>query len=138
MYAAVGAGAALGGVLRAAVSLAVAALGAEGFPWATLAVNIGGSFLIGYFAAFTGPDGRLLVGPRQRQFVMTGFCGGFTTFSVFSLETLDYLAAGAHDLAATYAGLSLVTWFAAVWAGFTLAMRRNRLPRSKGRPGRTG
>lgn len=127
MYLAVGLGTAIGGVLRAGVSLAsLEWLGPE-FPWGTLAANGTGSFVIGAYAALTGPDGRLFVGARQRQFVMTGVCGGFTTFSVFSLETLRFAAQGEYTLAAINIGGSLVIWLLAVWAGHALAMRLNRL-----------
>lgn len=128
LYAAVLAGSVIGAVCRALVSLAFQPLG-PGFPWATLSVNVAGSLAIGFYAALTGPDGRLLVGPRQRQFVMTGFCGGFTTFSAFSLETLQLAQTGRPAVAALYIGVSVVTWLAAVWLGHALAMHFNRLRR---------
>ena len=87
-------GSALGGVARFWCSGLVATLIGELFPWGTLFVNVTGSFIIGFFAALTGPDGRLLVGPTVRQFVMVGFCGGYTTFSSFSLQTLGLLRDG--------------------------------------------
>ena len=126
LYAAVIAGSVIGAVLRAMVSLVLpAALGA--FPWSTLFVNITGSFVIGFYAALAGPQGRLRAGPRQRAFVMTGICSGYTTFSMFSLETVRLWQAGHPPTAAFYVGLSLITWFAAVWLGYRLAMRLNRL-----------
>src|SRR3954449_24351 len=67
----------------------VAERGGEFFPLGTLVVNISGSFVIGFFAAFTDPEGPVLVSPRFRQFLMVGVCGGYTTFSSFSLQTLD-------------------------------------------------
>ena len=76
MYLAVAIGAAIGGVLRAGLSMALLAQFGVGFPVGTLAANVIGSFVIGAYAALTGPDGRLLVSSRQRQFVMTGICGG--------------------------------------------------------------
>ena len=126
MYLAVGLGTAIGGVLRAGVSLASLEWLGPGFPWGTLLANGIGSFVIGAYAALTGPDGRLFVSARQRQFVMTGICGGFTTFSVFSLETLQFAAQGEYTLAAINIGGSLVIWLLAVWAGHALAMRLNR------------
>lgn len=128
LYAAVAAGSVVGAVCRALASLAFQPLG-PGFPWATLFVNVVGSLAIGFYAALTGPDGRLLVGPRQRQFVMTGFCGGFTTFSAFSLETLELVQAGHLPAAGLNVGLSVVTWLVAIWLGHALAMRFNRLRR---------
>ncbi len=127
LYALVALGAAIGGTARALVGLA---LGATAFPWGTLAVNVLGSFVIGLYAGLTGPDGRLMATGRSRQFVMTGICGGFTTFSLFGLETVR-LALRAPALAALYLGLSLLLWFAAVWYGEALATRLNRLRRTR-------
>lgn len=127
LYLAVALGTTIGGVARALVSLATIELAGPGFPWGTLAANVAGSFVIGFYAALTAPGGRLFVSARQRHFVMTGFCGGFTTFSVFSLETLQLAVEGFHWLAAGYVALSLVTWLAAAWLGQALAARINRL-----------
>jgi CrcB protein len=123
LYLAVASGAAIGGVGRALVSLAFAG---PAFPWATLAVNVVGSFVIGLYATLTEPGGRMFAGARTRQFVMTGVCGGFTTFSLFGLETLR-LASQGLPAAAAYVGLSVVVWMAAVWAGHALATRLNKL-----------
>ena len=126
LYVAVAAGAVIGGVLRALASHFIPDT-AAGFVGGTLLVNVLGSFLIGLYAGLTGPDGRLFVGPGQRAFVMIGFCGGFTTFSVFSLETFRLATDGAPGLAAANAGVSVVTWLGAVWAGQALASRFNRM-----------
>ena len=99
----------------------------DGFPWGTLFVNVTGSFLIGFYAALTGPDGRLLVSARQRLFVMVGICGGYTTFSSFSLETLRLVQSGNVRTAFVYLLVSAVTWIASVWIGYALAARINRL-----------
>src|SRR6185436_2110977 len=61
------------------------------FPWNTLIVNISGSFLIGVLAAFTEPGGRRFLKPGGQQFLMYGICGGYTTFSSFSLQTLNLM-----------------------------------------------
>jgi protein CrcB len=127
VYLAVGAGAAIGGVLRAGVSLGSIEVLGPAFPWGTLAANVLGSFVIGFYAELSGPDGRLIASGRQRQFVMAGICGGFTTFSVFSLESSRLLASGDLGLAAANIGGSVIVWLLAVWAGHTLAMRLNRL-----------
>jgi CrcB protein len=127
LYLSVAAGTTIGGVGRALVSLAGAELAGPGFPWATLVVNVVGSFVIGFYATLTDPDGRLLVGARQRQFVMAGICGGFTTFSVFSLETFRLATTGHVGMAAVYVGASVVASLAAVVAGHALAARFNRL-----------
>lgn len=127
LYLAVGLGSVIGGTARWLVAeLAHGWLGA-GFPWGTLFVNVTGSLLIGFYAALAGPDGRLLVGPRQRHFVMTGICGGYTTFSIFSLETVQLLQAHRFEAAGLNVGLSVIAWLGAVWAGYALAMRINRL-----------
>ena len=123
LYLAVAAGAAIGGTARAALSLAALGLAGPGFPWGTLLANVGGSFLIGLFAALTGPGGRLAASPRTREFVMTGFCGGFTTFSIFSLETLHLAAAGRLAAAAGYVAISVPLWLGGVWAGSRLGRR---------------
>jgi fluoride exporter len=127
LYAAVIAGSVIGAVLRATASLALPAVLGTGFPWGTLFVNITGSFVIGFYATLTGPDGRMLAGPRQRQFVMTGICGGYTTFSMFSLETLRLWQSGHPTAAGLNVVISIVTWLAAVWLGHSLAARLNRL-----------
>ena len=127
LYLSVALGTAIGGVARALVSLAAIEVAGTGFPWGTLAANVVGSFVIGFYATLSSPDGRLFVGARQRHFVMTGICGGFTTFSVFSLETLRFAAAGDYRMAALNVGISVVTWLAAVWLGHALAARINRL-----------
>ena len=123
MYMAVGLGAAIGGVLRAAITLAAVAQLGSGFPWGTLAANVIGSFVIGVYAALTRPGGRLRAGARLNQFVMTGLCGGFTTFSVFSLETYLLAAGGDLRLAGLNLAGSVVAWLLAVWAGFSVALR---------------
>lgn len=111
-------GSALGGVSRYGCSRAIALWFGETFPWGTMSVNIIGSFVIGFFATLSGPDGRLIIAPDIRVFVMVGFCGGFTTFSSFTLATLellrnrDFAEAGANIL------LSVVLCMVAVWIGY--------------------
>jgi CrcB protein len=115
---AVAAGGALGAVARYLVSLALLEALGPGFPWGTLVVNAAGSFLIGLYVAITGPGGRFRTGPVRSGFVVTGFCGGFTTFSIFSLDALLMLEAGDAKLAGLYVAASLLLWLAAVWAGY--------------------
>ena len=125
LYACVAAGSVLGGVARYLVSLVI--LSGSPLPWATLFVNVTGSFIIGFYAALSGPDGRLLAGAPQRQFVMTGFCGGYTTFSTFSLETFGLLQAGDVRTALANIAISVGASLLAVWLGHILAARLNRV-----------
>jgi len=125
LYGYIAAGSVLGGVARYLLSLLIELI--PGFPWATLFVNVTGSFIIGFYSTLSGPDGRLFASARQRQFVTTGFCGGYTTFSTFSLETFRLLEGGMVRIAFLNIGLSIVTWLVAVWLGYVLASRLNRL-----------
>jgi fluoride exporter len=125
LYGCIATGSVLGGLTRYLASV-VFQLGSP-FPWATLFVNVTGSFIIGFYNTLSGPDGRLFVSAQQRQFVMTGFCGGYTTFSTFSLETVRLLGAGMRQTALLNIFISLVSWLLAVWLGHLLANRLNRL-----------
>ena len=126
LYGFVALGSVIGGCARYLAGVFLQFQVVPGFPWATLFVNVTGSFVIGFYAALTGPDGRVIAGTRQRQFVMTGICGGYTTFSAFSLETLQSVRAGHALTALLYVGISLATWLLAVWLGHLLATRINR------------
>jgi len=119
-------GGALGSVARYACSdLAVRWFGV-GFPWGTLFVNVTGSFVIGVLAALVSTDGRPLLGGDARAFFMVGILGGFTTFSSFSLETLNLARGGTLGAAAANAALSLALCLAGVWLGFATAALFNR------------
>ena len=126
LYLLVGIGSTLGGLARYGVDLVFTAHLGQAFPWGTIFINLSGSFIIGLFATLTGPDGRFYVRSPGRQFVMTGFCGGYTTFSSFALQTLtlvqadQMLRAGANVLA------SLALCLAAVWVGHAAATALNR------------
>jgi fluoride exporter len=100
----------------------VAERAGELFPLGTLVVNITGSFAIGFFAALTDPEGRLLVSPRFRQFFMIGVLGSYTTFSSFSLQTLDLFRDGGWLKAGLNTLLSFACCLAAVWFGRVLAL----------------
>jgi CrcB protein len=126
-YISVALGSVVGGVARFLVSVLFISQLGIGFPLSTLFVNVTGSFIIGFYSALTGPDGRLLASPRQRQFVMVGICGGYTTFSAFSLETLRLVQSGHLHRALLNIGISVVGWLMAVWIGHALATRINRL-----------
>src|SRR5271165_3066349 len=120
-------GSALGGLARYWLSSLAARHIGESFPVGTLIVNVVGSFVIGFFASLTGPDGRVFVGTDTRQFVMTGLCGGFTTFFLISLQTLNLARDGEMALAGANAMLSLALCLIAVWLGHIAASVLNRL-----------
>lgn len=125
-YLLIAAGGALGSVARYWVSGFVAQRAGEFFPVGTLVVNITGSLVIGLFATLTDPDGRFLASAGLRQFVMLGVCGGYTTFSSFSLQTLNLARDGEWFVAGANAVLSLVACLVAVWLGHLLALTINR------------
>lgn len=122
-------GGAVGSVARFGIGGLVSQKFGETFPLGTLSVNIAGSFVIGFLAALASPEGRL--NPQTRivttQLFMTGVCGGFTTFSSFSLQTLNLL----NDREYLYAGgnvlLSVVLCLVATWLGFTLGATFNSM-----------
>ena len=127
LYLWVALGGALGTLARFALSGIVAHHAGETFPWGTLIVNVSGSLVIGFFATLFGPEGRYLLGPTARHFVMTGILGGYTTFSSFSLQTLtlaregDWLRAGANAV-----GSFILCLFAA-WLGHVAAAALNSM-----------
>jgi fluoride exporter len=120
-------GSALGGMARYGCSGLAARLIGETFPWGTLIVNVAGSFIIGFFATLTGPDGRVYMGSMARQFVILGFCGGYTTFSSFSLQTLNLVNDGEWVRAGANIGGSVLCCLVAVWAGHLLAASVNTM-----------
>jgi CrcB protein len=120
-------GSALGGTARFALSGFVARTIGETFPWGTLIINVTGSFAIGFFNTLTGPDGRWFVSSQGRLFFMTGICGGYTTFSSFSLQTLNLARQGEWlNVAGNVAG-SVVLCLVAVWLGHLAAASLNSL-----------
>ncbi len=122
-------GGALGTVARYAIGdwvVRLSGIPAETFPWGTLIINVTGSFVIGFFAALTSPDeGRWVVGGTGRQFFMTGICGGYTTFSSFSLQTLNLARDGEFLRAGGNIVGSVTLCLVAVWLGYTLATAIN-------------
>ena len=120
-------GSALGGVSRYWLSGLVAQAFGETFPFGTVIVNITGCFIIGLFAVLTGPDGRIFVGTDARLFVMTGICGGYTTFSSFSLQTLNLARDSEWLLAGANVVLSVVLCLIAVWLGAAAAGALNQV-----------
>ncbi|HVI49670.1 MAG TPA: fluoride efflux transporter CrcB [Candidatus Sulfotelmatobacter sp.] len=120
-------GSAVGGVGRFWLSGLIARSFGESFPWGTLIINISGCFVIGLFATLTGTEGRVYVPGEWRQFFMVGICGGYTTFSSFSLQTLtlaqggEWLGAGMNIL------LSVALCLLGVWIGHSLALWINAM-----------
>jgi CrcB protein len=114
-------GSALGGMARFWCSGVIARLVGETFPWGTILVNVTGSLIIGFFATLTGPDGRVFADTTTRQFVMIGLCGGFTTFSAFSLQTLNLMNDGEWFYVGLNIGASVIFCLVAVWIGHLLA-----------------
>ena len=114
-------GSALGGVARVWGTVLVGRLVGEGLPWGTLTVNVVGSLMIGLVASLSAPEGRWLAHPLTKQFFLLGVFGGFTTFSAFSLQTLNLLRDGEVMRAAAYVGASAMLCVLAAWAGHLLA-----------------
>ena len=120
-------GGAIGSVGRFWLSGLIANRFGATFPWGTIIVNVTGCLVIGFFNTLTGTEGRWLVSPTTRTFFMIGICGGYTTFSSFSLQTLNL----ANDCEWLYAGAnilySVALCLAGVWLGHALAVYLNSM-----------
>src|SRR6516225_2321038 len=125
-YILVAIGSTIGGTLRFWLSGLIANAVGQTFPWGTLVINITGSFAIGFFATLTGPDGRVFVPGQWRQFFMIGVCGGYTTFSSFSLQTLNLAQDGEWLWAGLNIALSVVLCLVGVWLGHAGALVINK------------
>jgi len=119
-------GSALGGAARYWCAGLAARLLGEAFPWGTAFVNVAGSFVIGFVATVTGAEERLLLPSDARAFLMAGFCGGFTTFSAFSIETLTLARGGEWLFAGANVVASVVLCLLAVWGGHAAAAALGR------------
>ncbi len=117
---AVALGGAIGSMGRFWLAGAMAALTGPRFPWGTLLINVLGSALIGLVAGLTLTPARMDMHPDLRIFLMTGICGGFTTFSAFSLQTLELMQAGDVVPAMGYAIGSVVLCVVATYAAWAL------------------
>lgn len=106
-------GGAMGSVLRYLLSGINASL-----PWGTFVVNILGSLLIGLFVGLVGKG---VLSPEMKLLMVTGFCGGFTTFSTFANESFGMMKAGDVLQLALYVGASVVIGILAVWGGMSLS-----------------
>lgn len=111
-------GGAVGSMARYGCSEVIGDWFGQTFPWGTLVINIAGSLAIGVAAALTAPEGRVFVPSDIRQFVMIGLCGGFTTFSAFSLQTLSLAQSGEYLRAGANVVGSVIFCLLAVWLGF--------------------
>ena len=114
-------GGALGTAARYGVSVWMAERVGEAFPWGTLLVNVLGSFIIGLFGGLTSSDGIWIVPTWARAFVMIGMLGGFTTFSSFSLQTIQLIQDGQYLPAGAYVLSSLLLCLMGTAAGVGLA-----------------
>jgi CrcB protein len=117
-------GGAIGSVARYGISLAALPI-SRTLPWGTIIINVAGSLVIGFFGTLTLAGGKYPVSENVRLFVMVGLCGGFTTFSAFSLQTLDLIRDGAVLRAAANIILSVTLCVGAVAVGHVLASRLN-------------
>jgi CrcB protein len=119
-------GGALGSVARYGCSGFVGRLAGATFPFGTMVVNVTGAILIGFLAALSVPEGRVLLPPSARLFTMTGICGGYTTFSTFSLETFNLLRDGDWFRAGANVLFSVMLCLVAVMIGYIAGMRVTR------------
>ena len=119
-------GGAIGTTLRFWLGGLIANWVGQTFPWGTLVINVTGSFIIGLFATLTAPEGRIMVPGEWRQFFMIGICGGYTTFSSFSLQTLTLVQDGELAGAGLNIGLSIVLCLLGVWLGHSGAVLLNK------------
>jgi CrcB protein len=122
----IGLGGALGSIGRAWIAITVARITGPQFPWGTILINIVGSFVIGFFGTLTAHGSRFAVPVDARAFVMVGICGGFTTFSSFSLQTLELVRDGRIAQALSNIGLSVMLCIVAVAVGHCGAATINR------------
>lgn len=124
---AVAAGGALGSVGRLWLGWWADRVFGAAFPWGTLIINVAGSFAIGLIATATLPGGPAPAGMTTRLFAMAGLCGGFTTFSAFSLQVLVLAREGQWRASLAYVLGSVVLCVVAVTAGHALGLRAGGL-----------
>jgi CrcB protein len=110
---------------RLAATVMIGLGGAFGTPWGTILINVSGSFMIAFFGALTASSGRFAASETMRLVFMVGICGGFTTFSSFSLQTLDLLRQGAVLRAMLNIAFSMTLCMASVTAGYLAAQALN-------------
>lgn len=118
-------GGAIGSVARFALGNAMAVAAGTSFPWGTLLINVLGSFVISFFGVLTGMHARFPLPAEARIFVTVGLCGGFTTFSAFSLQTVELARAGHPVRAALYVAASASLCIIACALGYAWAAAFN-------------
>ncbi len=118
-------GGAIGTIGRFWLATTMTAVTGPAFPWGTILINVVGSFIIGFFGTLTATGGLVSVPGDARTFVMVGLCGGFTTFSSFSLQTLDLAREGRWAHAGANIAMSVVLCLISVTLGFAAAAWMN-------------
>lgn len=121
----IGLGGALGSVARHWCNNLIVLMTGAAFPWGTLIVNVLGSLVIGFAAAALHEGARFPLGEDARAFLIVGICGGFTTFSAFSLQTLALIQGGQWLPAAGNIGLSVVLCIGGAWLGYLAGLALN-------------
>jgi len=124
----IGLGSGLGGGLRYLLDIIALNVGFAAFPVSTFLINLSGSLLVGYLAGLWATGGTVSPHPHKWHFWVTGFCGGYTTFSTFSWQILNLVREGEGTLAGAYAAGSIAFGLFAVWFGLSLAMRGRSAP----------
>ena len=118
-------GGAIGSMARYGIGNLVSEKVGGSFPWGTLVINVTGSFVIGFLWALREPEGRMT--PQSRvfttQLLITGVCGGYTTFSSFSLQTLNLIRDRQWLYASGNVLLSVFLCMIAVWLGYLAGSR---------------
>ena len=109
---------ALGGAVGSVCRYLLSGMNVASWPWGTFAVNILGSLIIGLLVGLVSKG---IVSPEMKLLLVTGFCGGFTTFSTFANESFSMMKAGDALQMALYVGASVVIGILAVWAGMNLS-----------------
>lgn len=128
-YGYVALGGAIGSMLRFGINRWLTLLLGDALPWGTILINICGAFVIGLFAAYFEGSARSFIPVEVRQFVLVGLCGGFTTFSSFSLQTMVLLNAGETGRAMLNVALSVALCLIAVTLGYMLPNAVNAVTR---------